>query len=137
MTSVGLDLLHRPDLPAVIARWQRAVTPAELQAGYEAVLAAADAAGCGRWLLDLRRREDLTEPTVNAWFGSIFAPLLRGRYPEAVRLAFLISPLRAQQPVTAIVSATDTDCEIATFTDEATAHAWLGRSVGQASACRG
>lgn len=130
MTSVGLDLLHRPDLPAVIARWQRAVTPAELQAGYEAVLAAADAAACGRWLLDLRRREDLTEPTVNAWFGSVFAPLLRGRYPEAVRLAFLISPLRARQPVTAIVSATNTDCEIATFTDEATAYAWLSRSVG-------
>ena len=130
MTSAGLDLLHRPDLPAVIARWQREVTPAELRAGYEAVLAAADAAGCGRWLLDLRRREDLTEPVVNTWFGSVFAPALRGRYPEAVRLAFLISPLRAQQSVTAIVSAIDTDCEIATFTDEATAHAWLSRKVG-------
>ena len=127
MNSVGLELLHRPDLPAIIARWQRAVTPAELQAGYEAVLAAADAAACGRWLLDLRRREDLTEPTVNAWFGSTFAPRLRGRYAEAVRLAFLVSPLRAQQPVMAIVSATTTDCEIATFTDEARAHAWLSR----------
>ena len=125
MLSIGLDLQHRPDLPAVIARWQREVTPAELQAGYEAVLAAADAAACGRWLLDLRRREDLTEPVVNAWFSRVFAPALRGRYPEAVRLAFLISPLRARQPVMAVVSATDTDCEIATFTDEATAHAWL------------
>ena len=130
MNSVGLDLLHRSDLPAIIARWQRTVTPAELQAGYEAILATADAAGCSRWLLDLRRREDLTEPTVNAWFGSVFAPMLRGRYTEAARLAFLISPLRAQQAVTAVVSATDTDCEIATFTNEATAYAWLNRSVG-------
>ncbi len=130
MTSVGLDLQYRPDLPAIIARWQRTVTPAELQAGYEAILAAADAASCSRWLLDLRRREDLTEPTVNAWFSGVFAPMLRGRYAEAARLAFLISPLRAQQTVTVIVSATDTDCETATFTDEATAYAWLSRSVG-------
>jgi len=125
MTNPGLDLLHRPDLPALIARWHHEVTPAELQAGYEALLAAADAAGCARWLLDLRRREDLTEPTVNAWFGEIFAPALRGRYAEAVRLAFLVSPLRAGQPVSAIVSAATTDCKIATFTDEAAAHAWL------------
>lgn len=123
----GLDLLHRADLPALIARWHREVTPAELQAGYEALLAAADAAGCGRWLLDLRRREDLTEPTVNTWFGETFAPALRGRYAEAVRLAFLVSPLRAVQPVMAIVSAANADCEIATFIDEAAAHAWLAR----------
>ena len=128
MSTYGLDLLHRPDLPAIIARWQRPVTPAELQAGYQALLAAADAAGCGRWLLDLRRREDLTEPSVNAWFSTQFAPALRGRYAEAVRLAFLVSPLRAQQSVMAVVSATTTDCEIATFTDEAAAHTWLARA---------
>jgi hypothetical protein len=125
MNNHGLDLLHRPDLPALIARWHRAVTPAELRAGYESILVKADAACCARWLLDLRRREDLTEPTVNTWFGEVFAPGLRGRYPEPVRLAFLVSPLRAGQPVTAIVSAATTDCEIATFTDEAAAHAWL------------
>ena len=129
MHNHSLDLLHRPDLPALIARWQRAVTPTELRAGYEAILVAADAAGCARWLLDLRRREDLTEPTVNAWFGEVFAPGLRGRYPEPVRLAFLVSPLRAGQPVVAIVSAATADCEIATFTDEAAAHAWLARTM--------
>ena len=127
MTNHGLDLLHRPDLPALIARWHREVTPIELQAGYEQLLAAADAATCARWLLDLRRREDLTEPTVNAWFSQTFAPALRGRYPEAVRLAFLVSPMRAGQPVMAVVSAADTDCQIATFIDEAAAHDWLAR----------
>jgi len=125
MNNHGLDLLHRPDLPALIARWHRAVTPTELRVGYESILVAADAAGCARWLLDLRRREDLTEPTVNAWFSEVFAPALRGRYPEAVRLAFLVSPLRAGQSVSAIVSAATADCQIATFTDEAAAHAWL------------
>jgi hypothetical protein len=127
MTNHGLDIVHRPDLPALIARWHREVTPAELQAGYEQLLAAADTAACARWLLDLRRREDLTEPTVNSWFGQTFAPALRGRYAEAVRLAFLVSPLRAGQPVMAIVSAANTDCQIATFTDEAAAHDWLAR----------
>ena len=127
MLNHGLDLLHRPDLPVLIARWHREVSPAELRAGYEALLVAADAAACGRWLLDLRRREDLTEPTVNAWFSQTFAPALRGRYPEAVRLAFLVSPLRAGQPVMAVVSAADADCEIATFIDEAAAHDWLAR----------
>ena len=121
----GLDLLHRADLPALIARWHREVSPSELQAGYESLLAAADTAGCARWLLDLRRREDLTEPIVNAWFGQTFAPTLRGRYPEAVRLAFLVSPLRAGQPITALISAASTDCQIATFIDEAAAHNWL------------
>ncbi|MFD1469064.1 hypothetical protein ACFQ48_12585 [Hymenobacter caeli] len=128
MSSHGLDLVFRPDLPALIARWQREVTPQELQAGYQAVLAAADAAQCGRWLLDLRRREDVIEPAVNAWFGTTFAPGLRGRYAAPVRLAFLISPLRARQSVVATVSAADTDCRIATFTDEASAHAWLARA---------
>lgn len=86
---------------------------------------AADAARCSRWLLDLRRREDVTEPAVNTWFGTTFAPSLRGRYAAPVRLAFLVSPLRARQPVTAVFSAADADCHIATFTEEAAAHAWL------------
>lgn len=130
MSNYGLDLVYRSDLPALIARWQREITPQELQAGYQAVLVAADAAGCSRWLLDLRRREDVVEPAVNAWFGTTFAPSLRGRYEAPVRLAFLVSPLRAQRTVTAIVSAADADCCIATFTDEAAAHAWLARSEG-------
>lgn len=65
---------------------------------------------------------------MNTWFGKTFAPALRGRYPEAVRLAFLVSPLRAGQPVTAIVSAADTDCQIATFIDEAVAYYWLAQN---------
>ena len=125
MLAHGLDLLYRPDLPALIARWQRNVLPAELQAGYEALRELADASACHRWLLDLRRRDDLTEPTLNAWFSDVYAPLLRGRYPRPVRLAFLVSPLRAAEPVMARVSPHTSDCLIATFTDEAGAFAWL------------
>lgn len=125
MPPFGLDLLHRPDLPALIARWQHDVTPPELQGGYEALRALADQVACHRWLLDIRRRADLTEPAINAWFGEVFAPSLRGRYPAAARLAFLVSPLRAHEPVMAIVSPHTTDCAIATFTDEAAAYQWL------------
>ena len=130
MSDHGLHLVYRPDLPALIARWQREITPQELRTGYQAVREAADAARCSRWLLDLRRREDVTEPAVNAWFGTTFAPSLRGRYPAPVRLAFLVSPLRAQRPITAVFSATDADCRIATFTEEAAAHAWLASAEG-------
>lgn len=130
MSNYGLDLVYRPDLPALIARWQREITPQELQAGYQAVLTAADAAGCSHWLLDLRRREDVVEPAVNNWFGTTFAPALRGRYAAPVKIAFLVSPLRAQRAVTAVVSAASADCRIATFTDEAAAHAWLAQAEG-------
>ena len=123
MNDHGLDLLHRPDLPALIARWQREVTTAELRRGYEAIRAIADATNCAHWLLDLRRRQDLTEPALNAWFGHEFIPSLRGRYAEGVRMAFLISPLRASHAVTAQPS--DAACAFATFTDEAAAHLWL------------
>jgi hypothetical protein len=125
MFAPGLTLAYRPDLGLVIARWQREVTPAELQSGYLAIRAAADEAHCSQWLLDLRRREDVIEPAVNAWFGREFAPSLRRRYEQSARLAFLVSPLRAQQPVTAMVSAADADCQLATFTDEAAAYEWL------------
>lgn len=130
MFAPGLTLAHRPDLGLLIARWQREVTPAELQSGYLAIRTAADAARCGQWLLDLRRREDVIEPVVNAWFGHDFAPSLRGRYGQAARLAFLVSPRRAQQPVTAMVSAADADCQLATFMDEARAYEWLARPAG-------
>jgi hypothetical protein len=125
MFAPGLTLAYRPDLGLIIARWQREVTPAELQSGYLAIRAAADEAHCSQWLLDLRRREDVIEPAVNAWFGREFAPSLRRRYEQSARLAFLVSPLRAQQPVTAMVSAADADCQLATFTDEAAAYEWL------------
>lgn len=125
MLAPGLTLAYRPDLALVIARWQREITPAELQSGYLAIRAVADEAQCGQWLLDLRRRDDVIEPAVNAWFSRDFAPSLRGRYGRPARLAFLVSPLRAQQPVTAKVSAADTDCHIETFTAEALVYEWL------------
>ena len=57
MPDFGLQITPRPDLPAIVARRQREITVPELQAGYFAILAAADAHGCSTcaaaksWLL--------------------------------------------------------------------------------------
>ncbi|MEJ7660133.1 MAG: hypothetical protein WKG07_11185 [Hymenobacter sp.] len=121
---------HRPDLPAVIARWQRAVTAAELQAGYGPCspppMPPPAAAGC--WTCAAAK----TSPSPPSTPGS--AAYSRPRYaaatPRPMRLALShFATTRPARLVTAIVSATNADCEIATFTDrKATAHAWLSRS---------
>ena len=133
MPNFGLEIMPRPDLPAVVARWQREITEAELKDGYFAILAAADALGCWRWLLDMRRREELVTPALATWINTAFFPRLVGRYPRPVRLAFLISPLRARQTQAASSAATISSQQpapgyaTALFTDEAAAYQWLAQ----------
>lgn len=132
MVAFGLEITPRPDLPAVVARWQREITAAELQAGYFAILEAADTHNCWRWLLDLRRREELSSPELSAWLNTDFFPKLPRRYAQPVRMAFLVSPLRAmqEQSDSSISSITATSqaalgYRTALFTDEAAAYQWL------------
>ena len=89
MPDFGLEITPRPDLPALVARWQREITVFELKAGYFAILDAADALGCPRWLLDLRRREELATPELTTWMNTDFFPTLPHRYAEPVRIAGL------------------------------------------------
>ena len=132
MEVFGLEITPRPDLPAVIARWQREISASELQAGYFAILEAADTCACWLWLLDLRRREELTSPELTAWMNTDFFPKLPQRYAQPVRIAFLISPLRALQEQSASSVATIANntqvghgYRTALFTDEAAAFHWL------------
>ena len=134
MPDFGLDITPRPDLPAVIARWQREISETELHDGYFAILAAADALTCWRWLLDLRRREELATPALTHWIDHDFFPLLVNRYPTPVRIAFLVSPLRAQQQASDSLAATisaksrpEAGYLTALFTDEAAAYRWLAQ----------
>ena len=134
MLNFGLDITPRPDLPAVVARWQREISETELHDGYFAILAAADGLACWRWLLDLRRREELTTPALAQWMNHDFFPRLVGRYPAPVRIAFLASPLRAQQQASdssaAAISANsgpEHGYLTALFTDEAAAYHWLAQ----------
>ena len=96
MHAHGLEITPRPDLPAIVARWQREITAAELRAGYFAILAAADALGCWRWLLDLRRREELASPELTTWVNNDFFPQLVGRLrqPRAPGLSDFAAPGR-------------------------------------------
>ncbi|MCC3155046.1 hypothetical protein Q3A66_17850 [Hymenobacter sp. BT770] len=132
MPDFGLEITPRPDLPALVARWQREITVPELKAGYFAILDAADAMDCARWLLDLRRRDELTTPELAAWLKADFFPKLPRRYAEPVRIAFLVSPLRAREEQSdSSVAAISHNSQpnqgffTALFTDEAAAHRWL------------
>ena len=127
MSDLGLVINNRPDLPALVARWQREVTPDELQAGYQAILAAADDWHCSRWLLDLRRRNDVGNPAVTAWVTGTFLPQLNGRYSHPVRIAFLVSPSRATSLAPPPAPSFDpaADHQSATFIEEAAAYQWL------------
>ncbi|NML67475.1 hypothetical protein HHL22_19915 [Hymenobacter sp. RP-2-7] len=69
-------LEYRPDQALLVARWLQPLALPELQASYEALLAAAlTHANCRHWLLDVRRR-----PVGNlealAWFRQQFSPRL-------------------------------------------------------------
>ena len=134
MPDPGLDITHRPDLPALVARWLREVSPAELQAGYQAILAAADAHASTRWLLDLRRRNGLGNAAVNSWVAETFLPQLTGRYGQPVYVAYLVSPSRAAALPPVPAPAPDprpaTGYQFATFIDEAAAHHWLNPPGG-------
>lgn len=134
MSNFGLEITPRPDLPAIVARWQREITEPELQRGYLAILEAGDALGCWRWLLDLRRREELASPALGLWMHNEFFPQLAGRYPAPVRIAFLISPLRAAQEQSSSSAAglsadnrRENSYQSGLFTDEAAAYHWLAQ----------
>ncbi|WP_310395822.1 hypothetical protein [Hymenobacter sp.] len=134
MSAFGLEITPRPDLPAIVARWQREISVPELHTGYLAILKAADALGCWRWLLDLRRRQELATPAIAAWMDTEFLPRLTGRFAEPVRLAFLASPLRASQekaaasaPGPGAAPRPNHGHQQALFTDEAAAYHWLAQ----------
>ena len=132
MPDFGLEITPRTDLPALVARWQREISVPELKAGYFAILDAADAMDCWCWLLDLRRRDELTTPELAAWLKADFFPKLPRRYAAPVRIAFLVSPLRArvEQADSSIASISNNaqpnqGFTTALFTDEAAAYRWL------------
>ena len=129
MKNYGLEITQRPDLPAVLARWHREITTVELKAGYKAILDSADDCQCWRWLLDVRRREEIIMPEVAEWMRQEFFTQLAGRYENPVRLALLVSPSREQR-MSRTATTTESAGEgyvIATFTDEASAFEWLAR----------
>lgn len=88
------SIQFRPDLQVLVVRWPADAPFAQLQADFEAVLREASAQQAHRWLLDVRRREDLA-PELAHWTTHDFFPRAAALLgPPALRIAALASPTR-------------------------------------------
>ncbi|UOQ55317.1 hypothetical protein [Hymenobacter cellulosivorans] len=88
------SILYRPDLHLLIVRWPGDAPVPQLQADFEAVLQEAEQHGVARWLLDVRRRDQLN-PELGQWTNYTFYPLASTRLaPLPLRIAVLCSPTR-------------------------------------------
>jgi len=90
----SLQLIYRSDLDLLTARWLTDSTLLNIQAEYEALLAAGQTHATGRWLLDLRRRPiptaDVAQWVMYDWLPRAAASMA----PVRLRLAYFISPGR-------------------------------------------
>ncbi|MCB2408353.1 hypothetical protein [Hymenobacter lucidus] len=88
------DIVYRPDLHLLVGRWLGDAPVPQLQADYEALLTAAQEHSAGRWLLDVRRRDQL-HPTLGQWTTTTFYPAATAALvPERLRIGVLCSPAR-------------------------------------------
>jgi len=94
-TSTSTCLItHRPDLGVLVARWLDNAPLTQLQADFTALLAEAEQHGTPRWLLDVRRRDQLS-PELGHWTTSTFYPLAATKlFPQQLRISVLCSPAR-------------------------------------------
>jgi hypothetical protein len=135
MLSANCLLNYRPDLATLVARWQYDAPLPTLQADFTQLLEAAEGYGAARWLLDVRRRDQLA-PELAHWTTTLFFPEAAARLvPARLRIAVLCSPARL-----AVYASDDAQMEQLTFGmhptqpyrmqlfgDEAAAVHWLQR----------
>lgn len=94
MSHVTCSITYRPDLGVLIVRWPEDAPLPQLQTDFEAILATAEQHATARWLLDVRRRDQLN-PELGNWTTSIFYPHAAARLtPQELRLSVLCSPAR-------------------------------------------
>ncbi len=120
-----LHIAHRPDLGQLTGRWLRSVTEAELHAGYGALRQAALHHGCGRWLIDSRRR---TNRSLNGpeWVTTDFLPEVQRALGIALHVCFLVLPGYLQGlPAATPGPEPGGPVQFARFVDEGAANAWL------------
>lgn len=115
-----LELRYRADLHLLVARWQCAVSAAELRRGYRAMLALAQAVGCPYWQVDLRSR-NAPDAATRQWLVGRFLPRLTGCLGSPVRLAYLLTPALLTQ----LGSPTSPASQVAFFSEEGPLVEWV------------
>lgn len=129
------SIQYRPDLRVLVVRWPADAPLPQLQADFEAVLAAATEAGAHHWLLDVRRRENLA-PELAYWTTHDFFPRAAARLaPPPLLIAALASPARMavyerderQRQTLAYGQEPARPYRLVLFGDEGAAMQWLGQ----------
>ena len=132
-TPESCAITYRPDLHVLVARWPGDAPVPQLQADFEAILREAEQQQADRWLLDVRRRDQLN-PEFGHWANYAFYPMASARLaPRALRIAVLCSPVRLalyaadtrQQEYLSYGLATERPYQLRLFGDEGYAMKWL------------
>lgn len=133
MPSSLLTLTPRPDLGILVARWADDGPTPLLQADYTELLATARQHGLSRWLLDVRRRDQLN-PELGQWTTHVFFPMATAQLlPQPLRVAVHCSPGRMavyetdaiQQQYLTYGLSDDREYELRLFIEEGPAMEWL------------
>ncbi|HEX8351025.1 MAG TPA: hypothetical protein VF598_13765 [Hymenobacter sp.] len=94
MPTTTCSIAHRPDLGVLVVRWPEDAPLPQLQTDFAGILQVAEQHETARWLLDVRRRDQLS-PEFGHWTTSTFFPSAAARLiPQVLRLSVLCSPVR-------------------------------------------
>ena len=120
-----LAISFRPDLGLLLGRWLRAVSEAELQAGYASLRRATLHCGATSWFIDSRRRTSHSHYSPE-WVTASFLPALQQELGRPLYVSFLMLPDYLCSRVDAPGSCPGTSpVQFACFLDEGAAYAWL------------
>ncbi|TGE19749.1 hypothetical protein [Hymenobacter elongatus] len=128
-TADFLQLIHRPELQMLIARWMRQTTAEEMRAGYQHLLRTALEHNCRLWLVDARRR-DHSNKEGTPWMIETFFPQVAQRMGPSVYMAYLFAPahlrdIEADAAVPTLHFFDDRPYHLQRFLEERTAMEWL------------
>ncbi|TGE05231.1 hypothetical protein [Hymenobacter fodinae] len=124
----SVELLYRPDLQILTARWMHPVAAPELVRGYEATLHKAKQHRARYWLLDVRDRGPASEDDTE-WVLAEFLPRLHQQLGGRVYVCFLLaaSQLSAAEQEEGAPLVANEQYHVRLFTAETPALAWLSR----------
>ena len=132
MSAEPFTITPRPDLGILVARWAEDAPFSHLQRHFWALLAAAQEHATWRWLLDVRRRDQL-DPELGRWTTHVFFPDAAQQAAGLLRIAVHCSPARLlvyesspdQQEYISYGTAPERTYQLQLFIEEGPAMTWL------------